>query len=464
MAAEIEPGSIVAERYRVTRLLGEGGMGAVWAAQHIVTRKTVALKLMKAAGAAKPELVRRFLREARAASAVRHPNVVQIHDILQTTDGMPVMVMDLLEGESLGSRLERESVLSLADVSAILLPVISAIGTAHSLGIVHRDLKPDNIFLVREGHHVRPCVLDFGIAKLSAMEGDAAQTGALTRTGAMMGTPYYMAPEQAFGEKSLDLRADVWAIGVILYECLTGRRPVDGDNMGQLLKILMTGAVQPIEELKPDLPPEVIDLVRRMLTTDLRQRLPSLHHAYDVLAHHAGTVSASSFGQAAAPRTFSEEAVGSVAPPPGDAANTDAVPGIDPFGSTTSASSSDSQVSATSAVRARKRTMLAAVGAVALVALGSLGLFLQSRSSMRSTSAPSAPSSATVAATAVPAPSADATASASAAAAPSAEPSATNRASSPKGGEQRKATPVPATASDPSPRALPGKMLEKAPF
>ncbi len=246
---ELSSGAVVGGRYRLERLLGEGGMGAVWAASHVMTRKGVALKFLKAAGATHPDLVRRFIREARAASAVRHPNVVQIHDVLQLDDGLPVMVMDLLRGESLGERVERERIIPLPELARILVPVMSAIGTAHALGIVHRDLKPDNIFLTRLGdERVEPMVLDFGIAKLSAMDGDAASTANLTKTGSMLGTPYYMSPEQAFGEKDVDHQADIWSLGVILYECLSGKRPVDGDNFGQLVKVLATGGITPFSQ------------------------------------------------------------------------------------------------------------------------------------------------------------------------------------------------------------------------
>jgi eukaryotic-like serine/threonine-protein kinase len=221
-------------------------------------------------------------------------NVVQIHDIIQLDDGLPVMVMDLLEGESLGERLAREGSIALPDLARFLVPVISAVGTAHSLGIVHRDLKPDNIFLctLPDGR-IESKVLDFGIAKLSSFEGDAAQTSALTRTGSMLGTPYYMAPEQAFGEKDVDHRADVWALGVILYECLTGTRPVDGDNFGQLLKVIAMGSIQPFSAIAPDMPEDVKTLVDRMLTADRARRSQGLEEAYAVLSRYTSASAAS---------------------------------------------------------------------------------------------------------------------------------------------------------------------------
>ena len=312
---ELAPGKLVAQRYQLEKLLGEGGMGAVWSAVHVVTKKRIALKFLKANAAASPSHVRRFLREARAASAVRHPNVVEIHDIVELENGSPVMVMDFLVGESLATLLERRKTLPLAELAGLLLPVISAVGTAHSMGIVHRDIKPDNIFLEQSLHGgVIPRILDFGIAKLSATDGAAAETATLTRTGSVMGTPYYMAPEQVFGERDIDQRADVWAFGVILYEALTGRRPIEGDNFGQLFKIIATGEVVPLAHVAPHLPSDVAELVDRMLSRDRLKRPQDLREVFGALNRHA-VVSASTF---AAPRleleALREQAAAAYAP------------------------------------------------------------------------------------------------------------------------------------------------------
>ena len=275
------PGTTIADRYQLVRLIGSGGMGSVWAATHLVTGKDVALKVLSPTHAAKPEARRRFMREARAASLVRHANVVSIHDVVECDDTL-AMVMDLLEGEDLGQRLEREGALSLPTTARILVPVISAVGTAHSRGVVHRDLKPENIFLVEDPADVR--VLDFGIAKLT--EHAMQQDGGLTNTGALLGTPYYMSPEQVFGEKDVDGRADVWSLGIILYECLAGVRPIEGDNAGQIMKGILVGEMRPLAEHVPDLPEEVYELVRRMIEHDRDQRLRDLREAFDVLAHY----------------------------------------------------------------------------------------------------------------------------------------------------------------------------------
>jgi eukaryotic-like serine/threonine-protein kinase len=297
VAGEVHPngrtqrreGMIVGERYELVRLLGEGGMGAVWAARHIQTRKRVALKFIRRMADAGPQARRRLIREARAATVIRHPNILAIHDILEV-DGAPMLVMDLLEGESLGQHLKRRERLGLAETATILLPVMSAISAAHAAGVVHRDLKPDNIFLVAlasGGYDVK--VLDFGLAKLTATDGDAATSGGLTRSGEIVGTPQYMAPEQAFGERDIDDRADIWSLGVILYECLSGRRPFPGDNLGQVLKRLVSGNFEPLTLAVPDVPVEVAALVTRMLSLDRACRPKDIDEARQILARYGGT-------------------------------------------------------------------------------------------------------------------------------------------------------------------------------
>jgi len=301
MSVSLEPGAVIAGRYRLDRLLGRGGMGQVWAVTHEVTLHTAALKLLNGPVDLRPDRRRRFLREARAAAAVQHPNVVRIHDFFELGDGTPVLLMDLLEGETLGQRLSREQSLSLGDTADVLLPVVSAVGTAHSLGIVHRDLKPDNVFLARSprgGLDVR--VLDFGIAKLSGIGDAEDDPGASTETGTLLGTPYYMAPEQCFGD-GVDHRADEWAIGVMLYETLTGVRPIDGENRGRVLSRLMSEAVTPIQVLAPDLPGEVVALVASLLARDPAARPDDLRAVHDVLAPFA-SVTVPPFGAAARER------------------------------------------------------------------------------------------------------------------------------------------------------------------
>lgn len=269
-------GDVVGGKYRVDRILGEGGMGQVWAARHAVTGKHVALKILKSE---REEDRARLLREARAACAVRHAGVAQVHDITTLDDGSPMLVMDLLEGESLRARLLRDGSLSFEDTCAILSDVLAAVHAAHAIGIVHRDLKPDNVFLCKDGS-VK--VLDFGIAKLVTAEADPDNAG-LTMSGAMLGTPYYMAPEQAFAEKDIDARADLWAIGVMIYECLTGERPTQAANLGQILKIITTRSFRPLGERAPNVPRELAAIVDRCLSLDRADRPSSAEEIKRVL-------------------------------------------------------------------------------------------------------------------------------------------------------------------------------------
>jgi serine/threonine-protein kinase len=297
---DLAPGSIVAGRFVLDRRLGEGGMGVVWAATHAVTRKVVALKVLKPDKAGDETLRRRFVREARAASAVVHPNIIEIRDVIELDDGAPAMVMDLLEGESLGARLERDGVLGLDVLAPIMAQVTSAVGTAHAAGVVHRDLKPDNIFLVPDGRGVSVRVLDFGIAKLLPAPGEVAVGAGLTTTGVILGTPYYMAPEQHFGERDIDCRADVWALGVILYQCLSGRRPTEAENVGQILRRLASGTIVPLREVATGVPEDVAELVDRMLDRERSRRPASLVEAHALMTRYAPGVETPSFREPAA--------------------------------------------------------------------------------------------------------------------------------------------------------------------
>jgi serine/threonine-protein kinase len=232
----VVPGAVLAGKYTLERKLGQGGMGAVWRAEHVHLRSPVAIKLIDEQIARHPEALARFMREAQAAAALRSPHVVQILDY-GADRGVPYIAMELLEGESLAERLARVGRPPRAAVAQIITEVARAIGKAHELSIVHRDLKPDNIFLVQNDEVEVTKVLDFGIAKSTPATG--AVSGE-TRTGAVLGTPHYMSPEQAEGTKLVDHRTDLWALGVIAFECLVGRRPFEGDALGSLLLAICT--------------------------------------------------------------------------------------------------------------------------------------------------------------------------------------------------------------------------------
>jgi serine/threonine protein kinase len=227
---ELTEGIVVAGRFRLVQLIGQGGMGSVWRAHHLGLDIPCAVKFIEGTQAQLPEPQTRFKREATAAAQLRSPHVVQImdHGVFEDT---PYMAMELLEGEDLGKRLARVGRMPPADFCRILAQVCRALSKAHSLGIVHRDIKPDNIFLVRDDDREIAKVLDFGIAK-QHIEGLA---GGNTRTGAILGTPYYMSPEQGQGTKAVDGRSDLWSLAVIAFQALTGRLPFESDGLGDLL-------------------------------------------------------------------------------------------------------------------------------------------------------------------------------------------------------------------------------------
>jgi serine/threonine-protein kinase len=280
---EAHRGRLVGGRYRLEALIGKGGMGVVWAAEHVVTRERVALKLLRAVHAERPDLRRRMIREARAMAAVRHPNVVHVNDLFEAEDGTPVLVMELLRGITLRERLKRSGRMELSEAARLLVPALSAIHVAHTAKVVHRDLKPDNLFLIAlpDGRtEVR--VLDFGLARFVAPE--VPDSGVLTHTGDMLGTPAYMSLEQLYGEDDVDARSDVWAVGVILYECLTGFRPYEGEGHGQVLKRITTAERTPLGEVRPDLPGAVVALLDKLLTVERERRPADLTEAIAVLS------------------------------------------------------------------------------------------------------------------------------------------------------------------------------------
>jgi serine/threonine-protein kinase len=225
-------GKVLAGRYRLTTKLGQGGMGSVWRAEHLALGSQLAIKLIDPAIAQTAEAAARFKREAQSAADLRSAHVVQIIDY-GVDEGIPFIAMELLDGESLGARLEQVHHLPPAKVASVLSQVARALARAHQAGVVHRDLKPDNIFLVREADDDIVKVLDFGIAKkLGSL---STTSGIKTGTGAMLGTPYYMSPEQALGRTSVDHRSDIWSLGIIAFECLTGVRPFENETLGGLL-------------------------------------------------------------------------------------------------------------------------------------------------------------------------------------------------------------------------------------
>jgi hypothetical protein len=256
--------------YRVLRRIGEGGMGAVWLAEHAMLGRRAAVKVLHSEYSNSSEIVTRFFNEARAATAIPDPGIVQIFDFGQHLDGSAYIVMELLDGEPLDRRLARYGALGLKDALRIMRQVASTLGAAHSGGIVHRDLKPENVFIVRDPEvpgGERAKVLDFGIAKLVGEHG-----GIKTKTQAVMGTPTYMSPEQCRGAGQVDHRSDVYAMGCMLFALLTGRPPFDAEGVGEIIAMHLREPPPAPSSLRPGVSAAVDQLVLRCLAKDPAQR------------------------------------------------------------------------------------------------------------------------------------------------------------------------------------------------
>ena len=266
---------------RLVGPLGAGGMGAVWIADHLTLHVRVVVKFISAELAANDDARMRFSREAASAAAVKSPHVVQMLDH-GVVDGAPFIVMELLEGEDLRHRIERERILPLQDLDAILTQACKALGQAHRAGIVHRDIKPDNIFLCRT-HEGETFVklLDFGIAKRADATLDSM--GA-TKTGAVMGTPYYMSPEQALGAKGVDFRTDLWSLGVVVFEAMTGARAFDGDTIGALAVAITHGPMPAPSRVNAALPRAIDDWFARACARDVAHRFGSAKEMADAFS------------------------------------------------------------------------------------------------------------------------------------------------------------------------------------
>jgi serine/threonine protein kinase len=271
-------GELIGAKYLLGRKLGSGGMGEVFEATNVNTGRRVAIKLLRTDGQPRFEQVERFLQEARAASRISHPNVIDVLDLdldLAGGAGMPYIVQELLTGQSLDVWLEAQpgTRVSAEAALALMLPVMRGLAAAHACGVIHRDLKPSNIFLTTDHEgRVVPKVIDFGIAKLSEEHG-----GPLVRTatGSLLGTPAFMSPEQASGQ-TVDAQTDVWAMGVLLYTILSGRHPFGGDNVVALVRSLLHEPLVPLDERAPDVPADVARVIGGALERSREARHPSM--------------------------------------------------------------------------------------------------------------------------------------------------------------------------------------------
>jgi serine/threonine-protein kinase len=274
---------VIASKYRLHRLIGEGGMGEVWLAQNTTLHVDVAIKLIRTEIAGSEEAAQRLLNEARAAAQIGHPAIVRIHDFGSTESDDPFIVMELLQGYSFEELIEREAPIEPTKVVAIILPILAALAAAHPKHIVHRDLKPDNIFICEdEQGGLTPKLVDFGIAKvkyrtievdeipvhLEVPEVRKRLATRLTRMGELLGSPRYMSPEQARGDHEIDGRADLWGIGVVLYYALAGRLPFSGDEDEDILIAILANEPAPIEHVDD----ELWSIVHKALAKDRERR------------------------------------------------------------------------------------------------------------------------------------------------------------------------------------------------
>jgi serine/threonine protein kinase len=272
-------------KYEIVRLLGSGGMGSVYEGLHVELRKRVAIKTLHPELAMRKTARQRFLREGEAASRVRHPHIVDVTDV-DTHDGLPYLVMEFLEGLDLKQHVVQNGAMTAAATVDLLLPAIAAVAAGHDEGVIHRDLKPHNIFLAhtRTGEVVAK-VLDFGVSKLMhAASGGSSLTGA----AAIMGTVAYMSPEQAKGAKFVDGRTDQYALSLILYECVTGKRPYRGENTLAVLRQIGDGAIDPPRMYAPSLPAEMEAVILKALSVRPDERFPSLYAFGKALLPFAG--------------------------------------------------------------------------------------------------------------------------------------------------------------------------------
>jgi len=287
----LQPGTILLEKYRVERVLGKGGMGIVVAVRHIQLGELFAIKILLPESRDQPEALERFLREARASAKLKGEHVARVHDIGKLPDGTPYMLMEYLEGEDLGQFLERRGALPVEEAALYVHQACEAVAKAHAAGIVHRDLKPSNLFLTHQANGL-PCVkvLDFGIVKELDPENKVGKR--LTKTGTFLGSPIYMPPEQMADIKATDTRGDVWALGVILYEFVTGRAPFESEAVTTVItKVLLTHP-DPPSHLNPAVPVEFDAIVMRCLEKQPERRYPTARELMIALEPFVGSPAA----------------------------------------------------------------------------------------------------------------------------------------------------------------------------
>jgi len=282
-AGNLGPGDVLARKYRLVSILGQGGTAAVWVAENIALNTHVAVKILHPMLASDPRLVARFRQEARATASLSHKNIVHVFDFGLTNQGAPFIVMELLRGQTLAHRLKERGRLPLGEAIPLLLRAMKGVTVAHAKGIVHRDLKPENIFLALEENGTeRPKVLDFGV---SFVAGESGSVGGqhFTRTGVLVGTPAYLPPEVIQAVRRADIRADVWAFGVLLYEMVTGQSPFAGTTIHALMHAIIHEPPRPLHDVAPELDPSLEPILLRALAKNPEERFSSMRAFFDEL-------------------------------------------------------------------------------------------------------------------------------------------------------------------------------------
>ena len=281
-------GQIYADKYRIVRLLGEGAMGAVYEAENTRIRRRVAIKILHPQIAQKADTLRRFEREAQAAGRIGSQHIVEVLDLGELADGSRFMVLEYLEGTTLDQRIRSRGRLTPEDATPIVCQLLEGLGAAHKAEIIHRDLKPANIYLCpltgkKAGGVDFVKILDFGVSKFNVLNDEMS----MTSTGAVLGTPYYMSPEQAKGSRGIDARSDLYAVGVILYECITGQVPFSAETFNELIFRIVLESPPPVESFVPNLDPAFTAIIHKAMAREVGDRFQTAEEFRSILMYWA---------------------------------------------------------------------------------------------------------------------------------------------------------------------------------